>query len=263
MLEWRNKILEGDCLEIMPHLPNHSVDLVLCDLPYAQTNSKKNRWDKMIPLEPLWEQYRRILKPTGTLIFTACQPFTSYLVMSNLDWFRYTLVWQKNKASDFLNSKRKPLKIHEDIVVFSPKKPVYHPQYTHGTPYIRWNTEQAVNKQTNYGDIKKNISRSDGKRYPTTVLTFDRVPRPKHPTEKPVKLAQWLIRTYSNPGDMVLDNACGAGSFLVAAVMEGREYCGIELNNPEHFTKKSAHDYIALCEHRIQQVVQQKEPPLP
>jgi len=152
------------------------------------------------------------------------------LIMSNLKYFRYCLIWEKNKFSDFLNAKRKPMKTNEDICIFYKKQPTYNPQYWYSDPYIRWNTQNAVNKQTNYGKHLKNTAKSDGKRLPTTVLKFNRVERPKHPTQKPVELLEWLIRTYSNENDVVLDNCMGVGSTGIACKNINRNFIGIELN---------------------------------
>ena len=164
------QLYQGDCLEVMKQIPDKSIDMILCDLPYGCT---KNNWDSVIPFEPLWEQYNRVIKDNGAIVLFGNQPFTSLLVTSNLKMFRYSLVWVKNKFSDFLNAKRKPMKTNEDVLVFYKKQPTYNPQYTYGEPYKRWNTQEAVDKQTNYGKHKQNISQSDGKRLPTTVLTFN------------------------------------------------------------------------------------------
>jgi site-specific DNA-methyltransferase (adenine-specific) len=145
-----------------------------------------------------------------------------------MKYFRYCLVWEKNKFSDFLNAKRKPMKTNEDLCVFYKRLPTYNPQYWYSTPYERWNTQEAVDKQTNYGKHKKNKVKSDGKRLPTTVLKFNRVERPKHPTQKPVDLLEWLIRSYTNEGDIVLDNCMGIGSTGRAAKNMKRKFIGIE-----------------------------------
>lgn len=150
--------------------------------------------------------------------------------MTNLKMFRYCLVWEKNKFSDFLNAKRKPMKTNEDICIFYKKQPTYNIQYWYSTPYKRWNTQDAVNTQTNYAKHKENVAESkDGKRLPTTVLKFNRVERPAHPTQKPVDLLAWLIRSYTNEGDTVLDNCMGVGSTGIACVKEKRGFIGIEM----------------------------------
>lgn len=220
-------LYQGDCLEIMKSIPDKSVDMILCDLPYGMT---KNKWDSIIPIDQLWEAYKRIIKDNGCIALFGNQPFTSFLVSSNLKMFRYSLVWEKNKFSDFLNAKRKPMKVNEDIVIFYKKQPTFNPQYTYGEPYKRWNTQTAVDRQTNYGNHKQNIAQSDGKRLPTTVLHFKRVERPFHPTQKPIDLLEWLIKSYTNEGDCVLDNCMGSGSCGVACMRTNRSFIGIELD---------------------------------
>ena len=219
----------GDCMTEMPKLlKDKSVDLILCDLPYGMT---KNQWDVVIPFDALWKEYNRVIKDNGAIVLFGSQPFTSLLITSNTRMFRYCLVWEKNKFSDFLNAKRKPMKTNEDIAVFYKKQPTYNPQYWYSTPYKRWNTQEAVDKQSNYGSHKENVAESaDGRRLPTTVLKFNRVERPSHPTEKPVDLLEWLIRTYSNEGDLVLDNCMGVGSTGVACVNTKRRFVGMELD---------------------------------
>lgn len=223
----------GDCIAEMPkELKDRSVDLILCDLPYGMT---KNPWDVVIPFDALWREYNRVIKDNGAIVLFGSQPFTSLMITSNTKMFRYCLVWEKNKFSDFLNAKRKPMKTNEDIAVFYKRQPTYNPQYWYSTPYKRWNTQEAVDKQSNYGSHKENVAESaDGKRLPTTVLKFNRVERPAHPTEKPVDLLEWLIKTYSNEGDLVLDNCMGVGSTGVACVHTKRRFVGIELD-PKYY----------------------------
>lgn len=221
------ELYQGDCLEVMKSIPDKSIDMILCDLPYGTT---KNIWDNIIPFDKLWEQYNRIIKDNGCIALFGNQPFTSHLVLSNEKYFRYSLVWVKNKFSDFLNAKRKPMKVNEDICIFYKKQPTYNPQYTYSTPYKRWNTQEAVNKQTNYGKHKSNVAESEGKRLPLTVLNFDRVERPAHPTQKPVNLCEWLIKTYTNEEDVVLDNCMGSGTTGVACKNLNRNFIGIELD---------------------------------
>lgn len=225
------KLWQGDCLELMKQIPDGSVDMILCDLPYGTT---QNSWDVVISFEELWEQYNRVIKDNGCIALFGNQPFTSHLVLSNEKNFRYSLVWVKNKFSDFLNAKRKPMKVNEDICIFYKKQPTYNPQYTYSSPYKRWNTQDAVDKQTNYGSHKSNVAESDGKRLPLTVLNFNRVERPLHPTQKPVELLEWLIKTYTNEGETVLDNCMGSGSTGVACVNTNRKFIGIELE-PRYF----------------------------
>ncbi len=221
-------IFNEDCLIKMKDILNESIDMILCDLPYGCT---KNKWDIIIPFEQLWNEYKRIIKKNGAIVLFGSQPFTSQLIVSNPKMFRYCLVWEKNKFSDFLNAKRKPMKTNEDICLFYKKQPTYNPQYTYGEPYKRWNTQKAVDKQTNYGSHKQNtVESKDGRRLPTTVLKFNRVERPKHPTQKPVDLLEWLIKTYTNEGETVLDNCMGVGSTGIACKNTSRNFIGIELD---------------------------------
>lgn len=231
---------QGDCLELMRDIPSKSIDMILCDLPYGTT---KNKWDVVIPFTQLWEQYNRIIKDNGAIVLFGNQPFTSHLILSNERYFRYSMVWEKNKFSDFLNAKRKPMKVNEDICIFYKKQPTYNPQYSYSTPYKRWNTQQAVDKQTNYGKHKSNIAKSDGKRLPLTVLKYNRVERPLHPTQKPVELLEYLIKTYTNEGDLVLDNCMGSGSAGVACINTNRNFIGIELDQK----------YFQIAEKRIKE----------
>jgi site-specific DNA-methyltransferase (adenine-specific) len=220
----------NDCLDVengMSKIKTKSVAMVLCDLPYSMT---KNHWDQRIDMKALWTQYMRIIKDNGVICLFVNQPFTSELVMACPKYFRYSLVWEKNKFSDFLNCKRKPLKIHEDIMIFYKKQPTYNPQYTFSDPYVRWNKQEAVDKQTNYGKMKENrVVNTDGKRYPTTVLKFNRVETPQHPTQKPTDLCEWLIRTYTNEGDLICDNCFGSGTTAEACFNTKRSFVGFEM----------------------------------
>ena len=235
------KLINGDCIIEMNNIPDKSIDMILCDLPYGMT---KNKWDIVIPFDKLWEQYNRVIKDNGAIILFGNNPFTAELILSNKKYFRYTLVWEKNKFSDFLNSKRKPMKIHEDIVIFYKKQPTYNPQLVVGEPYTRWNTQSSVDKQTNYGKIKENVVKNDGTRLPTTVLKFNRKERPIHPTEKPVELLEWLIKTYTNEGDTILDNCMGSGSTGVACKNTNRNFIGIELDT----------NYFNIAKNRIENI---------
>ena len=219
-------LFNADCMDILPLIPDKSVQLILADLPYGMT---KNEWDCVIPLDKLWAEYNRIITDNGAILLFGNQPFSSQLVVSNLKMFRYSLVWEKNKFSDFLNAKRKPMKTNEDILVFYKKQPTYNIQYWYDKPYKRWNTQDAVDKQTNYGGHKSNIAESkDGKRLPTTVLKFNRIERPDHPTQKPLDLIKWLINSYSNENSMVLDNTMGVGTTCLGAKELNRSFIGIE-----------------------------------
>ena len=223
------KLYQGDCLEIMNQLieQNIKVDAIITDPPYGTT---QNSWDSVIPFDKMWEKLLQLCKDTTPIILFGNQPFTSTLVSSNLKMFRYSLVWVKNKFSDFLNASRKPMKIHEDILIFYKDLPLYNPQYTYSESYKRWNTQKSVDKQTNYGKHKSHVSQSDGKRLPTTVLNFDRVERPLHSTQKPIALMEYLIKTYTNEDDTVLDFTMGSGSTGVACKNLNRNFIGIEIN---------------------------------
>lgn len=246
-----NALWEGDCLALMPLIPDHAVDLVLCDLPYGTT---QNRWDSVIDLDRLWAQYRRVLKPGGTVVLTAQGVFTARLIVSNEAGFRYKMVWEKSKATNFLNARRQPLRKHEDICVFYETPGTYNPQMQPGTPY-----DKGVRKDQLtgcYGDFGPARVRSEGGRYPTDIVYFKTAESEAeravwHPTQKPVELGRYLVRTFSNPGDLILDNAFGSGSFLVAAALEGRRFLGIERNEEVHLFKQARVDYVALAAERL------------
>ena len=213
----------GDCLERMKEIPDGSVDMVLTDPPYGTTACK---WDSVIPFEQMWEQLKRIIKPNGAIVFTASQPFTSALVMSQPKLFRYEWIWEKSIATQFLDAKRKPLKKHESVLVFAKKQTTYNPQFSSGKPY---STNPKAKPTGIYGEHVRMPAISDGKRYPTTVMPFKNE-RGLHPTQKPVALLEYLIRTYTNEGETVLDFTHGSGSTGVAAVNTGRKYIGIEMD---------------------------------
>jgi len=235
----------------MPLIPDRSVHLVLCDLPYGTT---QNRWDSVIDLERLWDEYRRVLKPNGVVVLTAQGVFTAKLILSNEDWFKYKIVWEKSKPTNFLNAKKQPLRKHEDVCVFYAKPPTYNPQMSPGRAY-----DKGVRKNQlsgSYGDFQPAHVRSDGGRYPADVVYFKTAEsEPErtvwHPTQKPVELGRYLVRTYSNAGDLVLDNAFGSGSFLVAAALEKRRFIGIERNEEVHLFKDKRIDYVALAAERL------------
>lgn len=244
------QVLEGDCLELMKQLPSKSVDLILCDLPYGTT---ANKWDSVIPLDDMWKEYKRIITDTGAIVLTAQGPFTARLILSNERMYKYKMTWVKSKATNFLNAKRQPLRRHEDVVVFYKKQPTYNPQFTEGDAY-----DKGVRKSQltgSYGEFKASHVKSAGQRYPTDVFYFKTAESEGpvwHSTQKPVELGRYLVRQYSNPGDTVLDNACGSGSFLVAAKLEGRNYIGIELNEDVVKFKGERIDMIEVCNRRLE-----------
>ena len=187
----------GDCLELMPLIADESIDMVLCDLPYGTT---QNKWDSIIPLDKLWKQYERIIKPNGSIILTSAEPFTSALVMSNPKLFRYDIIWEKQKGSDPLNANRKPLRSHENILVFYKKQPTYNPQFTSGEIYKGRNDKSV--KSTNFGKacVVSGDGSADGKRYPKTVVKITNEGMNSnnlHPTQKPQKLMEYLIKQYT------------------------------------------------------------------
>jgi site-specific DNA-methyltransferase (adenine-specific)/modification methylase len=244
-----NVLYEDDCLRVLPRIADESVDLVLCDLPYATT---QNEWDSLIDLEQLWAQYARVVKPRGAIILTSQGLFTARLMMSNPKWFKYKLSWVKSKPTNFLNAKKQPLRQHEDVCVFYRKQPEYFPQMSAGEPYSKG---VRKNQHTgSYGRFHPSLVASDGERYPTDVVYFKTAESEGpvyHPTQKPVALGKYLVRTYSRPGDLVLDNAFGSGSFLVAAAAENRRFIGIERNESVALFKDSAIDYIEVARARL------------
>lgn len=242
-------LIEGDCLKVLPKLPDHSVNLVLCDLPYGTT---QNDWDCLIDLQCLWSEYARVVKPRGVIVLTGQGLFTARLMMSNPKLFRYKLAWVKSKPSNFLNAKRQPLRRHEDVCVFYRQQPNYDPQMTPGEPYSKG---VRKNQHTgSYGRFNPALVASDGDRYPTDVIYFKTAESEGpvwHPTQKPLGLGQYLIRTYTRPRDLVLDNAFGSGSFLVAAATEGRRFVGIEQNKNVALFKDGPVDYVEVARSRL------------
>lgn len=223
-------LMLGDCLERMKEIPDKSVDLILTDPPYGIT---KNKWDSTIPLDLMWEQINRTIKDNGAVVMTASQPFTTTLVGSNLKNFRYALVWEKQKGSDPLNANRKPLKAHEDIVVFYKKQPVYNPQFTYEEPYGP-RKDKSV-KSSNFNKAKEigGDGSSDGKRYPKSVIKISSEgmnSKNLHPTQKPIALMEYLIKTYTNEGETVLDFTMGSGTTGVACKSLNRGFIGIEMD---------------------------------
>lgn len=289
-----NKVYQEDCLIGMQRIKSKSIDMVLCDLPYGTTQNKwdsliplndfisikvagkttnlsedeymlhcykngisidecKNIWKKEHQ-KGLWSHYLRITKDNGAIVLTSHGKFTAQLIKSNIANFKYKIIWEKSKATNFLNAKKQPLRKHEDICVFYKKQPTYNPQMTEGEPY---NKGIRKNQLTgSYGDFDQTEVKSDGERHPTDVIYFKTAEsegKVWHPTQKPVELGRYLIRTFTNEGDVVLDNACGSGSFLVAAALENRNFIGFELNENAELFKKEEIDYIKICKERLKQ----------
>lgn len=228
------QLMQGDCLEMMKQMPDGSVDMVLCDLPYGTT---QNKWDSVIPLDQLWIQYMRICN--GPIVLTAASPFDKVLGVSNLKMLKQEWIWRKESGTGFLNAKKAPLKNHENVMVFYKRPGIYNPQMREGfKPYT---CKQGETKSQNYGEQSGAITVSDGTRYPLTVLDFPRDKDKTHPTQKPVALMEYMIKTYTNEEMTVLDNCMGSGTTGVACVNTGRNFIGVELDP----------DYFAIAESRI------------
>ena len=247
-------LMQGDCLELMQAIPDKSIDMILCDLPYGTTACK---WDTVIPFEPLWAQYKRVIKDKGAIVLFGSEPFSSELRMSNRLEYKYDWIWEKGSATGYVHAKNKPLKAHEIISIFSNGTTVhasqskcrmpYYPQMAKGTPFTKihrtFNTGKlnhppsSVNK--NYVNA---VEVNNGTRYPRSVIRFSQYNVGRHhPTQKPVALLEYLIRTYTNEGETVLDNCMGSGSTGVACVNTNRNFIGIELDA----------DYFKIAERRI------------
>lgn len=217
-------LLQGDCLELMEDISDKSIDLILCDLPYGTTQCK---WDSVIPFDDLWKQYNRIIKDRGAIVLFGVEPFSSALRMSNIKNYKYDWIWEKKQGTNQLNAKIQPLRKHENICVFYKKHPTYNPQMEEGSPYtINRNTQTEL-----YNAQKPSNTVNTGTRYPTTILRFSRELKNRfHPTQKPVALLEYLIKTYTNEGDIILDNCMGSGSTGVACINTNREFIGMELD---------------------------------
>lgn len=229
-------LMQGDCLDRMKEIPDSSVDMILCDLPYGTTACK---WDTVIPFEPLWEQYKRIVKSNAAIVLTASQPFTSVLGVSNLTCLRYSWVWEKSRPTDFLNAKRKPLKGFEDILVFYQKYSKYNPQgvvpidklvKNTGTKGIGRGAKKANDDHSFHGSVTIDTYRQTVTGYPRGIIRFAQDSESHHPTQKPVALMEYLIKTYTNDGETVLDNTMGSGTTGVACSNLNRKFIGIEMD---------------------------------
>lgn len=220
--------MQGCCLERMAEIPDGSVDMILCDLPYGTTACK---WDSVIPFEPLWAHYRRVTKKNAAIVLTASQPFTSALVMSNIEAFRYCWVWDKEIHANFACAKVQPLKVHEDVAVFSFSAHRYFPIKTKGAiNHSRAGTPEKSREFLSSSTMKGALSDMSGMKFPKSIQRFPKHPSQcgLHPTQKPVDLMEYLIRTYTNEGETVLDNTMGSGTTGVACLNTGRRFIGIE-----------------------------------
>lgn len=246
-----NKITQGDCLEVMKSIPAGFVDMILCDLPYTFKGKHRvtgNKWDLPVDLDRLWEHYRRLIKPEGAIVLTATNPFASYLVMSNMEMFKYEWVWEKDNGSNFVHVKYQPFRVHEQILVFgkwpttynqSGRYMKYNPQFTQGTPYVVKRDGSDVTNLVGFGG-RTDTDNSEGKRYPRTVQKFN-TETGLHPTQKPVALFEYLIKTYSDKGDVVLDNCMGSGTTAIACLNTERNFIGIELEK----------EYVEIARRRV------------
>lgn len=218
-----NQILLGDCLDLMPQIPDKSIDMVLADLPYGMTN--QNKWDSIIPMDKLWGEYNRVIKDNGAIVLNAMQPFSSKLMAYATVPFKYEWIWVKENTTGFLNAKKQPLRKHESILVFYKEQCLYNPQMGEGKPY----KGKTGHPTSNYGKFFQIELDNKGTRYPTSILNFPRDAHNKlHPTQKPVALMEYLIKTYTNEGEIVLDNCCGSGSSLVGCRNLNRRFVGME-----------------------------------
>lgn len=222
-----NQIHHGDCLQLMNDIPDKSIDSIICDLPYGVT---KNKWDSVINLPELWIQYKRIIKDNGAIILFSQGLFTAKLQFSNENWYKYDLIWEKDRPSGFLNAKKMPLRSHEQILFFYKSPPTYNPIMWDGKKNNSIGKSIILNNNNNYGNFNYKDSRDDlGKsKYPRSVLYYNRPHPPIHPTQKPIELLEYLINTYTNEGDLVLDNCIGSGTTAIACKRTNRNFIGIE-----------------------------------
>lgn len=221
------EILNGDCLELMDYISDSSIDMILCDLPYGTTACK---WDTIIPFDKLWAQYERIIKPNGAIVLTAAQPFTSALVMSKIKLFKYTLVWDKVAVTNPMLAKKQPMRCHEEVCVFYKKPPTYNPQMREGIKWSRAGKKHHTTGTLGKSKLINSGSDESGIKYPKSILTFSNANKTTntHPTQKPVALFEYLIKTYTNAGDLVLDNCAGSGTTAIACINTNRNFIVME-----------------------------------
>ena len=226
-----DKIYLGNCLELMPQIQDQSVDAVICDLPYGTT---ANKWDSVIPFDKLWAEYKRIIKRGAPIVLFAQCPFDKVLGCSNIEWLKYEWIWMKEQGTGGLNSNHQPLKEHENILVFSEysasptgQPMTYNPQFEAGKPY---KISRPPKTSDNYNVAAGGTFYNEGKRYPHSIIQFSRDNGGFHPTQKPVDLLRYLVLTYTNEGDTVLDNCMGSGTTAIACINEKRHFIGFEIN---------------------------------
>ena len=247
-MEGNYKLFKGDCLEVMDKLIESgvNVDAVICDPPYGTTACK---WDIIIPFDKMWNRINKLIKPNGAICLFGSEPFSSNLRISNINNYKYDWIWNKGRGTDFLNSKRKPLSSYENISVFYLKQPTYNPQFWFSTPYDKGLVKHSNNTMECYGKTNDVICKSeDGRRYPLNIININKLSSHKknfHPTQKPVELLEYLIKTYTNEGDLVLDFTMGSGSTGVACLNLNRKFIGIELDE----------NYFNIAKERIEGVI--------
>ena len=230
-------LYHGDCLEVLPTLEAQSVDAVICDPPYGTTACK---WDSVIPFEPMWREIKRVLRPRGACVLFGSQPFTSALVMSNPGWFKYEWVWEKPNANNFIACNHEPPKVHESIAVFGDAYPDYYPQFSIGSPYVVTGNPRLVRGKDSGTPPKPATTINAGTRHPRSIVKFG-LDKKLHPTQKPLALLEYLVKTYTDEGDTVLDFAMGSGTTGHACMNLGRRFIGIERDAT----------YYAIAERRI------------
>jgi len=223
-----NKIYNEDCLEGMKRIKDKSIDMILCDLPYAQTS---NKWDCRLDLDKMWKQYERIIKDDGIIALTAKGQFMIDLILSNRELYRYEWIWDKNKGANFAHVRYRPLNVHEYVLIFYKKTPTYNPQMTDGKPYKQKRLQESVKGIAD--NMGRHTTESDGKRYPKSIIHVEGIAQRHiiHPTQKPIGLFEYLINTYTNENDLVLDNCMGSGTTAIACMDTNRNYIGFELDN--------------------------------
>ena len=241
-----NRIYNEDCLEGMKRIPDKSIDAIICDLPYGTTACK---WDAVIPFEPMWEQYNRVIKDNGAIVLHSDEPFTTELIRSNIKEFRYRWIWEKSYSTGFMNANKMPLKNVEDIVVFYKRLPTYNPQ---GVIEVNKKQTRRKDKETTiYNDmgLKEGEYTQKFTNYPKQVIKTRKREKTVHPTQKPIALLEYLIRTYTNKGETVLDNCMGSGTTAIACINTNRNYIGFELDK----------HYCEIANERIQKALAEKE----